>query len=629
MSENTPEPLLRTPDDQLSKVEQYKLASHGMVEPLPGEYRNLDQSDISDAAEQISKSHGIYLEYNRAKTGREKDWMYMVRISVPGGGAFNARQWCILDEVSNEFCDNNPTGGPALRLTTRQNIQYHWVKKPAVIPMIQKIASTGFFTLNGCGDNVRNVMACPLSKYSDIYNANEVAHEYAQYFRLPAQTQIAIFAVDPTLVRGEDTDARAATYDYGSKLLNRKFKIAFSAVHRDPATGGVRHDNCVELRTNEIGIAPVYDEKTDRVDAFMVYVGGSQGEKNGKPSFAGMGAPFGVFSRDDLMHGIKSIVDVHKEWGDRKNRVWARLKYVVNAQGVEWYRDRVRELGARFDEPIPDFDPGPRELHHGWMTLPTTKKLAYGAYVECGRLTDRAGLGDAEGGGPLKSMVRKTMDHFESMGVELLITPNQDLLFTNIEPDAKEAFEAKLREFGHGTRNGKAYSKLRLLSGACVGLPTCRLSYTESEKFEPELIDQLEAMGYGEMHESIGITGCERQCFRPATKTLGWVGQGPDMYALKVGGSEDARWQGQWLTEDGLWYLRQCPRDSVATVCAFLFDDYKANAAEGEDMGAYLRRIGPGAIIAKLKADERTAPLMQKTAKAPYQPHFEQVFVKV
>ena len=60
------------------------------------------------------------------------------------------------------------------------------------------------------------------------------------------------------------------------------------------------------------------------------------------------------------------------------------------------------------------------------------------------------------------------------------------------------------------------------------------------KQFDPKLNDQLEDMGYGDMAESIGITGCERQCFRPATKTLGWIGSGGDNYALKLGGGD--RW---------------------------------------------------------------------------------------
>ena len=85
---------------------------------------------------------------------------------------------------------------------------------------------------------------------------------------------------------------------------------------------------------------------------------------------------------------------------------------------------------------------------------------------------------------------------------------------------------ADLQKYGYGKRNGKEYSALRLRSGACVGRDTCRLTYTDSEQFEPELVDQLEELGWGDVETSIGITGCERQCFRPSTKAIGLIGTG-------------------------------------------------------------------------------------------------------
>ena len=122
-----PQPLLKTPDDQINKVERYKLAANYAQGHLHEHFRDLTDAAVIDETEQIAKSHGIYLEYNRAKTGREKDWMYMVRVSVPGGGAFSRDQWQIFDELSDRYTAN-PQGKPSLRLTTRQNIQFHWVK---------------------------------------------------------------------------------------------------------------------------------------------------------------------------------------------------------------------------------------------------------------------------------------------------------------------------------------------------------------------------------------------------------------------------------------------------------------------------------------------------------------------
>ena len=453
-------------------------------------------------------------------------------------------------------------------------------------------------------------------------------------------------------------------YDYGKQLLNRKFKIAFSTAHRDADTGAITYDNCTEIRTNEIGVAPLVEGTGSdaKVVGYQVYVGGGQGEKKGKPTFAAHGKPLGIFTPEELMPGLKAIVDVHKEWGDRKNRVWARMKYVVWKQGIEWYRDQVKALGASFDLPNEDHHPGERNLHHGWSKQESNGKWSYGAYIECGRLTDgvyidpaktaaeRGKEAPAASGEPapkLREMVHAALQGFP--GTEVMVTPNQDLLFTNIPEEAKEDFRGKLAEFGHGTRRGKTYSTLRVLSGACVGLPTCRLSYTDSEQFEPELLDELEDRGYGDLAESIGITGCERQCFRPATKTLGWIGSGGDNYALKLGGSEDASTQGHWLTDGDSQFLSMVPRDRVADVCATLFDWYlldrlplppgegrgeggsgNGTTSGGEKMGPFIHRMGYAAVLEKLKADERTSDLLEKRNPAVvFDPYIEKNLVTI
>lgn len=632
MRSEAPEPNLKTDPADFNGVERAKLAAWregvGPVGTLIDEAADLSQADISEAAETIAKSHGIYLEYNRAKTGREKDWMYMVRLSVAGGGPFTRDTWRIADEIANRYT-TTPTGRPTIRFTTRQCIQYHWVKKEHLVPLVRDVAETGFFALNGCGDNTRNVMACPLSRYSSVYNAVAAAHKYARFFELPNEAHIQIFQIDTSLTRFDGSrvnEPRKEAFEYGPGLLNRKFKIAFSAVSRNPQTGELEPDNCVELRTNDMGVAPVIEG--GRVVAFQVYVGGGQGERNGKSSASMLSLPVGVFSPENLTKGLESIVKVHQEWGDRQNRHWARVKYVVHKMGIGWYQDRIREAGAVFDEPIPNFDVGPRRMHHGWTTL-DNGKLAYGMFIENGRVIDRTGDGSeaADGGGTgggnsekVKSLIRRVMDRFD--GVELMITPNQDAVFANIEPAAKDDFLAAIYSpaFNYGTRHGKPYSKLRLLSGACVGLPTCRLSYTDSEQFEPELIDELERRGYGDLAESIGITGCERQCFRPGTKSIGWVGQGPNMYMLKIGGSEDGRHQGIPLVEGDKLYLRQVKREKVADVCSVLFDAYLRGRQQGEDLGAFHRRIGPAQILQCLREDPRSADVTEKTAPAPYVP---------
>jgi sulfite reductase (NADPH) hemoprotein beta-component len=637
-------PNFRTNPEDYSKVEIAKINSSELRGGLFSEFRDYDSQNISWESEQIAKSHGIYLEFNRAKTGNEKDWMYMLRITIPGGGPLTGKQWNILDRISDRYTigpeNAYPYARPGLKVTTRQNIQLHWLQKKHVVDAIKDISESRFFTMNGCGDNTRNVMGCPLSYHSTIFNANSWAQRVGKYFALPTAAYIEIFEIDPKYLRDANLENRTpgvSRFDYGPNQLNRKFKIAFSAIHYDDVNKKYVPDNCVELRTNDIGIAPVIkyegpDPGSAKVEGFQVYVGGGQGQQSGKPTISALGKPFGLFTEENLMKGLDAIVRVHKEWGDRHNRHWARLKYLVVVKGIEWLREQVRNLDGhgsiKFDPPIEDDDYGNIDLHLGWIKQPDNNgRWCYGAFIENGRIIDGSHNGD------LKSMVRYLMNNYPD--VELLTTPNQHLLFCNIDEKLKESFEKDMKLFRYGFRkindrniitNGmvgmisEPYSKLRMLSGACVGRDTCRLTYTDSEKFEPYLIDELEKK-WGHMNESIGITGCEKQCYRPATKTIGWIGTGFNLYQLVLMGTQDGRHQGTPLVDPdtGEQYLHFVPRKDVATITDSLFEYYIRNRSEEEDrpggMGYYLRRVGTKEIISYLKSNPRTADLMKKTFK--------------
>jgi len=592
------EPNLRTPDDQICEQEKVKLNSNGLRDNLKAEFRDESKSHIELEAEQLAKSYGIYLEFNRAKTGTEKDWMYLIRVSNPGGGPINRKQWQLLDELSEKYTVD-PDGNTSMRFTTRQNIQFHWVSKKGVLDIVKTLAENDLRSINGCGDNTRNVMSCPLSQFSNIFNGNAWAHKTGGYFQLPLAPYIEIFEIDPNYLRTPEQ-----SYPYGKRLLNRKFKIAFSALHKDPQTGKIIPDNCVELLTNDLAIAPI--PENGKVNSFQLYVGGGQGERNGKPSLAALAQPLCRIDEQRLLEVMSAVVKVHEDWGDRQNRHWARIKYVIKKMGADWYRDQVSALlGYPLEKPDPNHDYGARHLHHGWQIQPSNGLLAFGAFLENGRVTD---VGP---NGKLKTMIREIMNKYP---VELMITPNQDALFTNIPVAAKNEFENDLAQHGFGKRNGKTFSELRMRSGACVGRDTCRLTYTDSEKFEPFLLDELETMGWGNLKESIGITGCERQCFRPSTKTIGLVGSGLNRYQLRLMGTEDARHQGQPLISgDGqAMYMRSIPREKVPLVLDTLFKFHQAQKNGDESLGHFHRRIGMEAIIRHLKENPATSELMEK-----------------
>ena len=656
-------PNFRTNPKDYSKVEIAKINSDELRANLFNEFRDYSSQNISWESEQIAKSHGIYLGFNRARTGNEKDWIYMIRISIPGGGPITSQQWKILDRIADTYTigpsDAYPDTRPSLRITTRQNIQLHWVRKKNVVNVIREIAKSGFFTINGCGDNTRNVIGCPLSFYSKIFNANKWAQKAGKYFALPTAAYIEVFEIDLNYLRKAgllDREIGVTRFDYGANQLNRKFKIAFSAIHYDEEKKKYVPDDCVELRTNDIGIAPIvsgYNGNSKlKVDRFQVYVGGGQGQQSGKLTFSALGEPFGIFTEDNLLEGLDAIVRVHKEWGDRENRHWARLKYLVRVKGTEWLREQVKDVvgsssgSIDFESPTPDYDYGNRNLHLGWIKQNTDEigsssggddkssniKWCYGVFIENGRIIDGSPNGN------LKSMVKYLMDKYPH--IVLFTTPNQHLLFSNLGNGEKEQFKNDLKIFGYGIRKitfgttnnnnndtssskivqQRPYSKLRMLSGACVGRDTCRLTYTDSEKFEPYLIDQLDDK-WGDLNESIGVTGCEKQCYRPATKTIGWIGTGFNLYQLTIMGTEDGRHQGGPLIDPDTkeQYLHFVPRKDVATVTDALFEFYIRNRSKEEErpggMGYFLRRAGAKEIISYLKSNPKTADLMKKTFK--------------
>ncbi len=100
--------------------------------------------------------------------------------------------------------------------------------------------------------------------------------------------------------------------------------------------------------------------KTIKLSKFQIFVGGGQGERNGKPSMACFGQPLAQVDEADLLKTLDAVVKVHQHWGDRENRVWARVKFVVKKMGIDWYREQVEKiLGVNWNYLTPIWIRGP------------------------------------------------------------------------------------------------------------------------------------------------------------------------------------------------------------------------------------------------------------------------------
>ncbi len=572
-----------------------KLKTRGLIEDnvnAKRELRDLSRDDLESEVSLIAKSFGIYMEFNRdkARVNQVKDWIYMVRVVIPGGGPILPKQWRILDDISNKYTISDAYTGypsPSLKITTRQDIQLHHIKKKDLVNVIREIGESGFFTLNGCGDNVRNTVSCPITRYSNVFDPNELARKIANYFKLPTGMYIQVFEIDPEQAKKLDERLVEGHFQYPDNLLPRKFKIGIAGIVKLGDKYYV--DDCIDVRANDVGIVPIVSEEGME---FQIYVGGSLGENNANPSFSALALPIGIVEEGELIKTLDAIVRIQAEWGDRKNRHWARFKYVVYMQGIEWIRQKIKEYSGVEIGPIKNI-PLVKDLHLGWYML--NDKWAFGMFVENGRVIDGKN-------GKIKSIIRYIADNFEH--VKFYTTANQHLIIAEINDEEKERIGKLVNDL-----NKK--SNLRIYSTACVGFPTCKLSFTDSERYLPKVIDELEKRGWGNSLVSIGLSGCVAQCSRPSLHPIGWIGSGYELYMLKIGGDNQHCGEPLIDYDENVIYLYQVPSLRVIDVTEALMELYERNKEMGNTPGEVFRRLGNKKIIEWLKSHEKTKDLMR------------------
>src|SRR6476659_3110961 len=150
------------PAVKLSKVEQIKLANQGLGGLLFEEIPDQTTDRVSEDAYQLLKFHGSYQQEDRdqrkerKKQGLGRAWQFMVRTKSPGG-RLTAEQYLLADELASTFGNNT------LRITTRQDFQFHGVGKANMKPLIKALDERWVSTYGGCGDVARNSMTCPVA----------------------------------------------------------------------------------------------------------------------------------------------------------------------------------------------------------------------------------------------------------------------------------------------------------------------------------------------------------------------------------------------------------------------------------------------------------------------------------
>ena len=561
----------RTPKPKKLSVEEIKAASNYLSEGV-AEHVFDDATDyVEDTVYQLLKFSGMYqqddrdLRKQRRQEGKDKAYSFMLRSRAPGG-RLSAAQYLMHDGLADSV------GNGTLRLTTRQGIQLHGILKGDIQKTIRTLHSEMVTSLAACGDVNRNVMACPapevsrnhalLEEIADEINAHLLPKSEAYYqLWLDGERQPLPDAATPEPVAKAD-DVEPI---YGRTYLPRKFKIGIA----------FPEDNCVDVFSQDIGIVPVLDG--ERLRGFNLLIGGGLGMSHTDPDTRPfLAKELGFVTREQLLRTVEGIVTVQRDFGNREERKFARMKWLVETRGIPWFKAELESrLGFTLGEWV-DVGRFTLDDHLGWREQ-GDGRFYFGIHIENGRVKD-------DGDFRLRTALRELLTRYPN---EIRITGQHNILLT----DLKAEDEAPIRELlrAHGVKTKEEISQARRFAMACPALPTCGLAVAESERMLPGVIDVLEqelaALGLASEEISIRMTGCPNGCARPYTAELAFVGKSLDKYNVYVGGS----FEGTRLVSE---YAEMVSGgDLVATVTPLL-RFWREARKKGERFGDFCHRVG-------------------------------------
>jgi ferredoxin-nitrite reductase len=521
-------------NQQLNQVERWKLARH----PLDVRDAVIDVyvkegpaaiAAVDGEAERL-KWVGIYPQ-------RQGGDAFMLRIKIPGGQLTPA-QARLIGRIADEYARGpapNPVFGDGyLDLTTRQDIQLHWIKIGVVPEIWRRLEEVGIVTLQACGDSSRNVLCCPVSGI----DRDEVVHAF------PVARAI--------------TDYFTGNREYAN--LPRKFKMSVT---------GCRHD-CAQAEINDIGLVPA--RLADGTLGFNVLVGGglSDGPR--------MGSDIDVFVRsDEAVEITRAIAQLYGELGNRENRWTCRMRYLVQELTPEGFRS---ELAVRAQFPL---TPAGEHLTHHYRgdhigVHPQIQDgLFYvGLNVTVGRmagtdLVELAGLA-------------------EEYGDAIRLATDQNLIITGVPEERVSALLAE-PQLHKQSPNPKPFERGAV---ACTGSEFCRFAIVETKARALEWARELDARVHLEGAEIVRMhfSGCSASCAQPQIADVGFRGETAKTADGIVEGVDVGL--GGSLGRDAAfidWVEGAKPVADVPDGLVHLFNRYDTERRNGERFYEWARRV--------------------------------------
>ncbi|HEX4457372.1 MAG TPA: nitrite/sulfite reductase [Polyangia bacterium] len=502
----------------------------------------------------------------RGTYGQRQPNVNMLRIKVPQG-AMSAAQLARVADVTDEF--SRGFG----HVTTRQNIQLHFVELQRAPAAMRRLDEVGLTTKEACGNTVRNVTACALAGV-----CGDLAFDVTPYGR----------AVTRYFLRNPIAQA-----------LPRKFKIALSGCDDDCAQGAI----------NDVAL---FAKIEDGVRGFEVRVGG--GLSTSPENAHGLEA---FVPADRVLPVIEAVLRVFDRMGNRQNKSRARLKYVIRKIGMDGFRTEYATELAKIDadgrgrvaidvsDPSDAAEPdavlrsrapvrqtAPEDGFGEFLRTNCRKQSQPGYYAVLARL-ERGDMTSAQMRGAAR-LARLFSDG------TLRLTNEQNVLFRFVSEASLSSLHAELVGLGLGRPGARTIRDVT----SCPGADTCNLAVTRSRELTTAVEAALDATTGATAAAvraaealDIKISGCPNSCGQHHIAAFGFHGTMRRMgnatvpeYQLHLGGGIDRQ---------GATFGRQIvkvPARRVPATVVRMLELFAREKTEGETARAYFRRVEPDAL---------------------------------
>ncbi len=538
------------------------------IETFEAEAERLLSGELSgDIFKPFRLQHGVY--------GQRQSGVQMFRIKIPFGG-LTANQ---LRRIA-ELAERSATG--VGHVTTRQDIQLHFVDLRDVGNMMRGLAEVGLTTREACANTVRNVTACHLAGIcqGEVFDVT------------PYAKTVALHLLRNPL----------------NQSLPRKFKIAFSGCRTD----------CALTPIHDVGLLAA--KREDGVIGFRMVVGGGLGSA---PRIAQVLREFTPM--DELIPSIEAVIKVFDTLGNRKNRHKARMKFVIEKLGFEEFKRRWEQAYSAMGYKVPSTDPIRLVQHHDEPPLLMPERLnGSGSHVH-GNGTTEAPASPAFTAWKRTNVVPQKQPGFAAAVIKLPMgdlttdhmyvladlaerysngnirtTINQNMIIRWIPESRLAEFYQELASNGLGDPGAELVEDII----ACPGTDTCGLGITSSKGMARALAEVFPA---GQVPEdlngvSIKISGCHNSCAQHHIATIGLHGVGKRLgdrvaphYELHLGGQVNGTAKIGQMTV-------KLPAKSVPAAIEHLIEVYRRDRMPTERLPAFITRVG------KVKLKEELIP---------------------